>query len=51
METRSGLMLARVKLLESFGKVLYIRDGYKVSGLTSSVLCALSQSSLQFPDS
>lgn len=41
LETSSSLMLSRVKLLKSFGKILYIHDGYKVSSLflVFGVLC------------
>lgn len=40
LETSSSLMLARVKLQKSFGKILYIQDGYKVSSLFL-VFCVL----------
>lgn len=41
LERSSSLMLAREKLLKSFGKILYIQDGYKVSSLflVVGVLC------------
>lgn len=40
LETSLSLMLARVKLQKSFGKILYIQDGYKVSSLFL-VFCVL----------